>query len=158
MALSASEIKSLMKEKGWTFVDLAARWGVSVYWMSRLVNQTRTRPPMYDDAFRGLPPRERVDVEREPRHNRKRRAVAPAWTPEQMFPVGRLFEAIDNKIVEEGTRMAVRAVAKAERGVTIEFRLTEGDAAGEEFKVDMSLAHCHLADLGLDLTGQEVQR
>lgn len=159
MALGASEIKALMKAKGWTFVDLAARWGVSVTWMSRLVNQPRSRPPMYDDAFRGLPQREATEVVREARHVRKRKAPERAWTPEEMFPIGRLFEAIDNKVVEEGTRLVSRGVQRKAGTVFIKYFVQDGDAAGDEFELQMDAAQLHFADLGLDTAHKiDVQR
>jgi len=149
---------ALMKQKGWTFVDLAARWGVSVFWMSKLVNQPHSRPPMYDDAFRGLPMRAETEVVREARHKRKHwEPRNAAWSAEEMFPAGRVFEAIDSKIVEEGTRMFVQEVSRAGKDVVIKFRLAEGDAAGEDFDVGMDLAQCHFADLGLDHI-EDVQR
>lgn len=150
MALSAAAIKALVKEKGWTFVDLAARWGVSVTWMSRLVNQPHSRPIMYDDAFRGLPQREVATVVREPRHIRKRREAPRAWSPEEMFPMERLFEAIDNKIVEEGTRLVAKGVSRREGAVFIKYFVVDGDAAGDTFELGMADAHRHLQDLGLD--------
>jgi hypothetical protein len=150
VALAAVEIKALMKAKGWTFVDLAARWGVSVTWMSRLVNQPRSRPPMYDDAFRGLPQREVTDVVREARHVRKRKPPERAWTPEEMFPQGRLFEAIDNKVVEEGTRLISQGIERRAGGVFIKYLVNDGDAAGDVFELEMVTAQAHLQDLGLD--------
>lgn len=151
MALVAAEIKALMKAKGWTFVDLAARWCVSVTWMSRLVNQPHSRPPMYDDAFRGLPQREVASVVREPRHVRKRKPAERAWSPEEMFPVGRLFEAIDNKVLEEGTRLVSHGVSRRDGAVYIKYLVNDGDAAGDEFELEMSAAQLHFADLGLDV-------
>lgn len=152
MALSAAEIRVLIKGKGWTFVELAARWGVSVTWMSRLVNQPHSRPPMYDDAFRGLPERDVAHVVREPRHVRKRKPPERAWTPDEMFPRGRLFESIDNKVVDEGTRLVCQGVERKAGTVFIKYQVHEGDAAGDEFELQMQAAQLHLADLGLDLT------
>lgn len=150
MALSAAEIRILIKSKGWTFVELAARWGVSVTWMSRLVNQPHSRPPMYDDAFRGLPQRDVVHVVRERRHVRKRKPSERAWTPDEMFPPGRLFEAIDSRIVEEGTRLVCQGVERKAGFVFVRYQIHEGDAAGDEFELQMQAAQLHLADLGLD--------
>ena len=94
MPLGAVEIRNLVRARGWTFVDLAARWEVSVTWMSRLVNSPRTRPLMYDDAFRGLPLRESVEVKRAPRHIRKRKPAPKTWSPAEMFPRGQPTLAI----------------------------------------------------------------
>lgn len=150
MALAAADIKALIRAKGWTFVDLAARWGVSVTWMSRLVNQPHSRPPMYDDAFRGLPQREQEHVKREPRHIRKRKESQRAWTPEEMFPPGRLFEALDNKVVEEGTRLISLGVQRRDGDVYVRYLLNEGEEGGEEIELPMEAAQLHFADLGLD--------
>lgn len=150
MPLSAVEIRNLVRERGWTFVDLAARWEVSVTWMSRLVNSPHTRPVMYDDAFRGLPLRESVEVKRAPRHIRKRKPAPKAWSPAEMFPRGRMFEAIDNKVVEEGTRLSCMGLVQADPVPLVRFQVLTGDATGESFDVEMGKAQCHLADLGLD--------
>ena len=150
MPLGAVEIRKLVRERGWTFVDLAARWEVSVTWMSRLVNSPHTRPVMYDDAFRGLPLRESVEVKRAPRHIRKRKATPKAWSPAEMFPPNRLFEAIDNQIIEEGTRLRCEGLVPAAPKPFVRFRIASGQAAGDSFDVDMATAQCHLADLCLD--------
>lgn len=157
MALNPGEIKALMKQKGWTFVDLAARWGVSVTWMSRLVNQPHSRPPMYDDAFRGLPQREHSSVVREARHvrnwreaARKKREAERPWTPEEMYPVGRIFEALDNRILEEGTRLVAQGVTRRDGGFFVKYLVNDGDAAGDEFEVHMDAAKLHFQDVGLD--------
>jgi hypothetical protein len=105
---------------------------------------------MYDDAFRGLPLRESVEVKRAPRHIRKRKPAPKAWSPAEMFPSGRLFEAIDNKVVEEGTRLSCMGIVPAEPQPLVRFRVLTGDATGDSFEVDMAKAQCHLADLGLD--------
>ena len=147
MAMAAAEIKALVRSKGWTFVDLAARWGLGVFYMSRLVNDPHGRPPMYDDAFRGLPQRETVRVARERRHQRRLRPARAIWTPEQMFPLGRLFEAIDNRFVEEGTSLTVSGVTKRAGEVTVIFVYAE---ASEPIALSMELAQRHFADTGLD--------
>lgn len=150
MPLSASEIKKIVKDKGWTFVDLAARWEVSVTWMSRLVNEPHIRPIAYDDAFRGLPDRGAASVTRQPRHKRKRRPAPRAWSPQEMFPPGRLFQAEDSSIAEEGTRFAVQEVLVQAGQVHIRFKVVDGEAAGDELEVDMQWAQTRLADLGME--------
>ncbi len=151
MALSAAQVRTLVRERGWTFVDLAARWQISVTWMSRLVNQPHERPAMYEDAFRGLPKRELVVVSRQPRHVRKRK-VSVAWSVQEMFPQRRLFEALDNKIVDEGTLLVVQEVLGKGREASICFRLAEHplDPAGEVI-LDVDTAQVHLGDLCRDL-------
>lgn len=151
MALSAVDIKAIVKERGWSFVDLAARWGVSVTWMSRLVNSPHTRPAMYDDAFRGLPTRNAVTVAREARHIRKRKPAERRWTAAEMFPIGRIFEALDNRWLEEGTRLYVRGLTRTASGQPIiQFEIATGDAEGDQMELPMELAQVHLADIGLD--------
>ena len=150
MALTSAEIRLLVRDRGWTFVDLAARWEVSVTWMSRLVNNPHSRPAVYDDAFRGLPRRDTVEVQRESRHIRKRKPAPRAWSPDEMFPRNRLFEAIDNKIVEEGTRLRCLGPVPTRTPPSVGFEVLDGEAAGDSFEVDMTAAQCHLADLGLD--------
>jgi hypothetical protein len=150
MALTAAEIRGLIRERGWSFVELAARWDVSVTWMSRLVNNPHSRPAVYDDAFRGLPRRETVEVQREPRHIRKRKPAPRAWSLQEMFPCNRLFEAIDNKVVEEGTRLRCLGPVPTSTPPAVAFEVLNGEAAGDSFEVDMTAAQCHLADLGLD--------
>ncbi len=104
--MSSHEIKTILRSRGWRMVDVAARWGHSVTWLSRLVNEPASRPAYYDDAFAGLPLRASVEVTREPRHKR----VA---TPKQalgafeMFPPGRIVAALDSNYAEEGTRFVV---------------------------------------------------
>lgn len=158
MPLGAVEIRKLVRERGWTFVDLAARWEVSVTWMSRLVNSPHNRPVMYDDAFRGLPLRDSVEVKRAARHIRKRKPTPKAWSPAEMFPPDRLFEAIDNNVVEEGTRLRCAGLIPAEPMPLVRFEVLSGDAAGDSFEVDMARAQCHLADLGLDAPNHDVPR
>lgn len=120
MPMAKGQIKALLKERGWTAVDVAARWGISVTWMSRLMNEPLDRPPMYDDAFRGLPARTAVAVKREARHVRvlKKR---PDW---DMFPVGRLFEALDSQVLDEGTQLVVVSVSSDRAHVRFRVRET----------------------------------
>jgi hypothetical protein len=147
--LSPSEVKKVVTSKGWKFADLAARWGISVFWMSKLVNDPVSRPPMYDDAFHGLPQWEPAMVVRESRHNRKR-PQPKLWTTEQMFPPGRLFVATDSRIVEEGTRLAVRSWSGSGDDVLVVFEILDGEATGDEFEIEMTAVHRHLQDIGLD--------
>lgn len=67
-----------------------------------------------------------------------------------MFPVGRLFEAIDNKVLEEGTRLVSQGVSRRDGAVYIKYLVNDGDAAGDEFELQMNAAQLHFADLGLD--------
>jgi hypothetical protein len=69
-----------------------------------------------------------------------------------MFPRGRLFEAIDNKVVEEGTRLGCMGLIQEGPLPLVRFQVLSGDATGESFDVEMGKAQCHLADLGLDFS------
>lgn len=114
MAMQPDRVKALLSAKKWRMVDLAARWGISVVWMSRLVNEPNTRPPHYDDAFAGLPICDKDAVTREPRHNRTSKKTVKASDTTgfvngrmELFPIGRVLEAIDNTYFDEGTRFVV---------------------------------------------------
>lgn len=145
--MTAAQVKQLLRDRGWAAVDLAARWQISVTWMSRLVNRPQDRPAMYEDAFTGLPARQAVQVTREGRHNRARKR--PGWTLAQMFPKGRIFVAIDSAVVDEGTRLAVLDVAGQGDAAHVRFEFLEG---GEQapLPVPAGQAALHFADLGLD--------
>lgn len=147
MPMTRDDVKGIIRERGWTSVDLAARWGISVTWMSRLINQPHSRPAMYDDAFKGLPSRKLVSVEREARHVRKRKE-RKAWTVAEMFPQHRLFEATDSQIVDEGTQLFVSEVTGNGRDAEICFRLVEHpEDVGAELLLDIDTAQRHFADL-----------
>lgn len=54
--MDETQIKSILKSKGWTQKDVAARWGISVVWLSNITqNKKGERSLQHDDAFRGLP-------------------------------------------------------------------------------------------------------
>lgn len=151
MPMSPDQVKRIIRERGWTSVDLAARWEISVTWMSRLVNQPHSRPAMYEDAFNGLPSRERVTVEREPRHIRKRR-IRQTWTVQEMFPTWRLFEATNSQVVDEGTQWFVHEVRGVGHAATICFRRADQpDDPNAAIEIDVSTAQCHFADMCRDL-------
>lgn len=108
MSMKPTEIKDLLKQRGWINVDLAAHWDISAAWLSTMINRADLRPKVYDDAFRGLPPRSEVNVVRQKRHIRKPPKPKPRlWSFAQMFPTGRLYELIDNQLGDEGTRFVV---------------------------------------------------
>ena len=144
--MTANEVKQLLRERGWSMVELAARWEISITWISRLVNRPATRPAMYEDAFRGLPARASVQVKREARH-KHRKASRRLWTPAQMFPEGRVWVAIDSALVEEGTLLVTRAVRGQGPGAMVRFELP-GDP--NPLEVSAEQASTHLCDLGLD--------
>lgn len=158
MPLSADQVRKLVRTRGWTFVDLAARWGISVTWMSRLVNQPHSRPLMYEDAFAGLPQRTAVAVSRESRHVRKRR-VRKQWSVAEMFPRDRLFEATDSRVVDEGTILVVHEIQGQGRdNAKICFRLADApDDEEGEIVLDVAAAQCHFADLCRDLPPRPVR-
>lgn len=153
MPLSAAQVRERVRQQGWTFVDLAARWDISVTWMSRLVNQPNERPAMYEDAFNGLPVRDTVAVKRQQRHVRKRKPKT-FWSVHQMFPPRRLFEALDNRVVDEGTVLVVQEVRGSGDEVEICFRLAD-EPSNSSFDIilDLETAQAHLGDLCRDLPG-----
>jgi hypothetical protein len=151
MTLSAQAVKQLLAERGWLMADVAARWEISITWMSRLVNNPHSRPKVYEDAFAGLPPRDAAVVHRQVRHNRRRKP-ADLWGPERMFPAGRIFEAIDNAVADEGTRLFVARVEGQGEQACVVFRL-EGQPG--ELRLDLHAASVHLCDLGLDKSDTE---
>ncbi|MBA1250213.1 Uncharacterised protein [Pseudomonas luteola] len=59
------EVKSFIKQKGWTGRALAARWGKSETWVSKIINNPE-RDLAWDDAIRGLP---KMLVPRSPSRN-----------------------------------------------------------------------------------------
>ena len=145
--MNASQIKTLLKERGWSLTDVAARWGYSVTWMSRLVNDLG-RSAHYNDAFFGLPKRESAHVIREARHIRKAK-IKPVIP---MYPVGRLVEADDNRYLDEGTRAVVIAntadQTKQNRGdgiVTLQVCATL-----DTFDLTMTEVSLGFCDLGID--------
>ena len=144
MPLQPHEIKKLVKERGWTFADLAARWGHSVFYMSRLVNEPHKRPPAYEDAFRGLPPRDSTVVKREPRHTRKP-AASRLWSTRAMFPKGRVFQALDSTCqIDEGTRLSVTSVEEDAGGLTIHFEVLD---SGEPLSLPYKKVLDHFQDI-----------
>lgn len=48
------EFKAETRRRGWTFRALAARWGKSETWVSKIANNEE-RDMHWDDAVRGLP-------------------------------------------------------------------------------------------------------
>jgi len=153
MPLHPQQIKKLVKDRGWVMVDVAARWGVSVTWMSRLVND-RERSQHYDDAFTGLPQREVATVVREPRHVRKAgesKGGRSRVGQFELFPVGRVLVAEDNQHLEEGTRVVVaKSTAgrlKAGTGVPLlTLRVTDSD---HELQLSQDEVVHRFADTGL---------
>jgi hypothetical protein len=149
MPLSTREVKALLKQKGWKSVDLAAHWGHCVAYVSWLVNNPSARPPVYDDAFRGLLQRDDVVVQREERHRRK--PPKAKWTAEAMYPKGRVFVAQDSSLgPEEGTELAVLAVARRGDKVLVQFEILTGDAAGDHIEVFHGAEADRLGDTGQD--------
>jgi len=64
--LTPEHFKAVVIGKGWTYRELAARWGVTPVWVSNIARNAE-RPSHYDDAVLGLP------VRRNLRRNEKRR-------------------------------------------------------------------------------------
>jgi DNA-binding XRE family transcriptional regulator len=54
--LDTKEIKKIIKELGWTQVEIAEYWGVSRNWVYLLIKNEHGQRSVRDDcAFRGLP-------------------------------------------------------------------------------------------------------
>ncbi|WP_199033118.1 hypothetical protein [Ralstonia sp. ASV6] len=53
------QIRAILREKGWSGRALAAHWHVSPVYLSRQINDQQ-RPPLWNDAFAGLPPYEEL--------------------------------------------------------------------------------------------------
>lgn len=54
--LDASRIKAIIKNLGWTSKEVAAYWGMTEGWLSKLVQNKNGERSVRDDcAFRGLP-------------------------------------------------------------------------------------------------------
>ncbi len=66
--LTPNEFRAELKRKGWTYVELGERWGMSANWLAK-VGGREDRPRYWDDAVRGLP--NRLDVADEPRSARR---------------------------------------------------------------------------------------
>lgn len=64
--LSPEQFKAVVAAKGWTYRELATRWGVSSVWISNVARNPE-RAAHYDDAVLGLPSRRHL------RRNEKRR-------------------------------------------------------------------------------------
>lgn len=64
--LTPEQFKAVVIGKGWTYRELASRWGVTPVWVSNIARNAE-RPSHYDDAVLGLP------VRRNLRRNEKRR-------------------------------------------------------------------------------------
>lgn len=52
--LTPEQFKALVKWKGWSYRELAERWGITSVWMSNVARNAE-RPAHYDDALVGLP-------------------------------------------------------------------------------------------------------
>ena len=52
--MTPNEFRAELKRKGWTFVELGERWGMSANWLAK-VGGRADRPRYWDDAIRGLP-------------------------------------------------------------------------------------------------------
>lgn len=155
MPISPRDLRSALRSKGWTNVDLAAHWGHSVSYVSWLVNNPHERPRVYEDAFRGLQDRGAVPVVREPRHTPKPRLKK--WAVGEMYPVGRVFVTQDNRLgPEEGTDLAVVQVAKDGDTYLVTFEVLSGEVAGDTLELRHGPETDSLADTGQD-RGQRLQ-
>lgn len=149
MPLSATQVRAMMRVKRWTNVDLAAHWGHGVSYVSWLINNPLDRPRVYDDAFRGLPDRDKVEVTLEARHRQKPRLRK--WTVADMYPVGRVFVTQNSRLgPEEGIELAVKEVRKESAGFFVQFEILSGDDAGEFLEIEHGVEADGLSDTGQD--------
>jgi hypothetical protein len=155
MSMKPTEIKDLLKQRGWINVDLAAHWDISAAWLSTMINRADLRPRVYDDAFQGLPHRSEVNVVRQKRHIRKPPKPKPRlWSFAEMFPTGRLYELIDNQLGDEGTRFVVAGTrVDGDAHIVLMHMVDDDDVVqGPAFEVSREQAVAHLCDLGIDLS------
>jgi hypothetical protein len=158
MALSPDQTRALLRGKGWTNATLAAHWGLSLTYITMLVNKPNDRQRVYEDAFQGLPRRDQVVVMLEPRHRRKRKPKPTKWSMEQMYPPRRVFIATDSTLgPEEGTEMAVISGAGDSDDYVVTFELLTGDAAGDEIELRHGRETDSLHDTGQDLRERRAQ-
>ncbi len=54
--MDSMQIKSIIKDYGWTSKEVAEYWGMTEGWLSKLVQNKKNERSVRDDcAFRGLP-------------------------------------------------------------------------------------------------------
>lgn len=149
MPVSATEVRSLMRARGWSNADLAAHWGHGTSYVSWLINNPRERPRVYDDAFRGLLERSQVKVVLEARHKKKPRAKK--WAIPEMYPAGRVFVTQTNRLgPEEGTDLAVIDVRRQGGSFVVRFEVLGGDAVGDVIEIEHGQDTDSLSDTGQD--------
>lgn len=149
MPMPAVEVRAMLRSKGWSNADLAAHWGHGVSYVSWLINNPYERPRVYDDAFRGLQERVKVQVVLEPRHKQKPRAKK--WAVPDMYPVGRVFVTQTSRLgPEEGTDLAVAEVRRQGADFLVRFEVLSGDAQGEFLEIEHGPDADHLSDTGQD--------
>lgn len=145
MPLGRDRIRQLMRERGWTNIQLAAHWGLALNYVSWLINHPLDRPRVYDDAFRGLPMRSEVEVNLETRHKR------PQWKPktqatEAMFPAGARWITENSALgLDEGTELEVVSMRRGPKGVQVVFRVLSGEGEGDVLELDHPQHTNHLA-------------
>lgn len=155
MPMPASEVRAMMKRKGWTNADLAAHWGHGVSYVSWLINNPHDRPRVYDDAFKGLQDRRAVEVVLEARH--KKRARPKKWGVSDMYPVGRVFVTQNSRLgPEEGSEMAVVEVQRDGANHIVRFEVLSGDAEGEIVDVPHGEDADSLSDTGQDRSERQL--
>lgn len=84
--LSPEAFRAVAHEKGWTWVALAARWGLTAVWVSALARNPE-RPAHYDDALLGLPNRKFLTQENARRRNQVTRLLAQHQARKDKRPV-----------------------------------------------------------------------
>ena len=79
--MSPRQFREAVLAKGWTYADLAFRWGVTPGWVSTIAADPM-RDFRYDDAVRGLPRLTRLELRhiQESRHRIERAKKGPVRT------------------------------------------------------------------------------
>lgn len=158
--LTPEQFRAVVVARGWTYKELAHRWGVSSVWVSNLARNP-DRPSHYDDAILGLPPR-RFLVRNERRRRawvealvlraRGERKAAGGFRYHGYLVPGAIVTAVDDlgSVAEAGMRGVVFQVAdrgnREAYGVIFESGLWDWF---EPEHIDKYLAETGLSDPGL---------
>ena len=149
--MTSKEIKALLVKTGWSSVDVAVYWGLSVTYLSGVIN-SRERGEKYNCAFRGLPQRGEVALVRKARHIRHSKSKKTV----ELNPKGRVLEALCSRYIEEGLRVVVVGsnfgTLPKPTCITVHLRQIETeDANGFEFELPNDEVTLRFGDTGIDV-------
>jgi hypothetical protein len=65
--LTPHQFRAVVKTRGWTFAEVAQRWGVTPERVSQIANQPDKRAPHWEDALFGLPHKRAAERTRQQR-------------------------------------------------------------------------------------------